>query len=167
MTPTGSEKHCKTKGYVPTYWAESNVRQQSNTTNLDTSAAIGSRSCLAGSRFGGLWGDLRRSNRRVRPLIKRLLLHKNLGAPFWGFTTIFLRGAEPLACDTEFPQRRPANAGKDLERWAGILAKSAVVPCSFAVFREVSPDRRARGHHPAGYHRLSDGRSGPPPHQFR
>src|SRR6056297_3040885 len=67
MTPTGSEKRCKTKGYGPfradlIHWIKSGrpAPQAGNpatrpfaTTNGDTSAATASRSCSADRRTGG------------------------------------------------------------------------------------------------------------------
>ena len=39
MTPTGSEKRCRTRGYAPASPAESNARYRSNTTSADTGGA--------------------------------------------------------------------------------------------------------------------------------
>nr|AAC43510.1 unknown [Paracoccus denitrificans] len=68
MTPTGSGKPCRTRGYEPASPVESSARHRSNTTSADTSGATASRSCLAGSRTGGAWQpdttDARRSSSR-------------------------------------------------------------------------------------------------------
>ena len=53
MTPSGSGKRCRTKGYAPASPGESNARHPSDTTSADTNAATASRSCSAGSRTGG------------------------------------------------------------------------------------------------------------------
>ena len=55
MTPTGSGKRCKTKGYAAASRSEGSERPRSNTTSPDKSGATASRSCSEGSRAGGAW----------------------------------------------------------------------------------------------------------------